>query len=129
MFSSLIQTIEAKNEEIYDVMRGLERAGTVQFGKKHPNYDAVIVFEMVSNECMRVWPHSFGTRRAVLGYRIFVTGSPSSFVIDQWVVNEDNNYGFFLDDVKVSTVGEAIDAIYAAFDQTHPDRVRAAYDC
>ena len=124
---TLIEAIKTKNHGIYDAMRNLERKGEVPSLSEHVKYDEVIVVEELDNTCIKVSPHWFGTRKSVRN-TVFVTKKDSFYVVEHWVVNEDNNYGFYLDDVTAATEAQAFSAIYSAFDKLDPKRVKAAYE-
>ena len=124
---TLIEAIKTKNHGIYDAMCNLEREGAVKFGSKHVKYDEVIVVQELDNTCIQVSPHWFGTRKSVRN-TVSVTKKDSFYVVEHWVVFEDNNYGFYLDEVIATTEAEAFSTIYSAFDKLDPKRVKAAHE-
>ena len=122
----LFRAIEARNRAVYKAMRWPRWVRKVQrrLGKR-TRYSDVIAFKQVDQTCIQVWPHS--TWRSVR-HSTYVTRKGAGYVVEQWVVNVANNYGFYLDDIEAATVPQAFRAIYAAFGRLDPERVSAAYE-
>lgn len=129
LLPSLIETIDAKNNEVYDEMKRLRDEKVVDVYSKHANYDeAIPIIRIDPSSYIKIRPHWLGTRETIPSFDMCVEEkTEGTLIIEQRVVNPDEHDGFYLENLSASSVPDAIAAIHRAFDRLHPDHVRAVY--